>query len=189
MCEATRSDGRKPCIAPSSTLPARWYLQWPIPWQPFPQPHLPLGPSDVWGARRGEGRCHPHQTSVIIKALVRSSQTPVGPHGPRRMQKTVLRNVAPLKCKTTPKHHHHCAPPDHPLFPSAWSGQGRWWGLWAARVLSHACGCSHMSIQINCAIFVPTAAGCHFSFPVRRAWHPDMSLPSPVLSAPRARKY
>lgn len=111
-----------------------------------------------------KGAVTQHQTRVIIKALAWSSQTPLGPHGPRRMQKTVLWNVAPLKCKTMPKCHNHCAPPDHPLFPSARSGQGRWWGLWAGIVLSHTCGCSHMSIQINCAIFVPTAARCHFSF-------------------------
>lgn len=91
----------------------------------------------------GKGTVSQHQTSVTIKALAWSSQTPLCPHGPRRVQKTVLWNVAPLNCKTTPERQNHCAPPNHPLCPCTGSGQRRWWGLWAGSVLSHACGCSH----------------------------------------------
>lgn len=131
LCEATRSDRRKPHIASSSSLPARWYPQWPFPWQPCHQPHLPLRTSDVRDACRREGRCHPapnkcdYQGLNLVLPDTTGSRPGALGHRPRRMQKTIRWNVAPLKCKTMPKCHNHCAPPGCPLFPSVWPGQGR----------------------------------------------------------------
>lgn len=81
LCEAARSDGRSHTLPPAP--PTHWYLQWPFPWQPFPRPRLPLGTSDVWGARRREGRCHPtpnkgdyQGVGLVLPDTTGSTQTP-----------------------------------------------------------------------------------------------------------------